>query len=226
MVPSLQATRNGKALLQSARSRSVSTSADGDSDASSTGDDSMMEVATHLQRTPFAKKATFGRWSEVYLEWHDDLLLEYRTSTAGRPHKIYNLGSEGAKLLDAHDLTNQLYTFAVFSTKGSTADRTRAFFKSSDPAMFELWFRSMNHSMKKRASYESSGAPAAALFSDPTLICDYSGIVIDCNDAVCKLLGWTHDNLVGKSNKILMPEALRQRHDQVSALLPVFSWLG
>ena len=199
---------------RSARSLSVDTRGDSESEFSIEDSAELQDIDT-LARTAFNKKGNFGRWSEVYLELKDNHIYEYRTATTKKRHKKYNLASPGAKVIDAQDLTNEKLMLALFSTKDNGGqERTRAFFKASDDSMFRMWLRCTKLVIgRANGTVQDSNAPAAALFTDPTMISDHDGFIIDCNDAVCELLGWDRNALIGKSNKVLMPEALRRRHD-------------
>jgi PAS domain S-box-containing protein len=173
-----------------------------------------------LSRTAFSKKSTFGRWTEVYLELASDRLYEYRTRHTAKRSKTYYLNIHGAAALDAFDLTSEKNCFAVFASKRDSdkpADRVRAFFKNSDAGMFRMWLKALRRAIRIASGNAAEGLPNAEQFSDPTLIADSDGVIVDCNSTVCELLGWQKGELIGKRNDVLMPQTVRASHQKLMA---------
>lgn len=175
-----------------------------------------------IVRTKFNKRGTFGRAKEVWLELDGLVLTEYRSATSGKSRNIEHLNSEAVNytIADGSSLINQPNTILLIKNiktdkKKSTPQNT--YYISENTKVFNIWLRYLRRAIGANKALNGSvdSGMHICMFDDPTCITDIDGNILDVNDALCKLFGYTESSeLIGQHNTIFMPKIVAAKHDR------------
>lgn len=175
-----------------------------------------------IVRTKFNKRGTFGRAKEVWLELDGLVLTEYRSATSRKSRNIEHLNSEAVNytIADGSSLINQPNTILLIKNiktdkKKSTPQNT--YYISENTKVFNIWLRYLRRAIGANKALNGSvdSGMHICMFDDPTCITDIDGNILDVNDALCKLFGYSESSeLIGQHNTIFMPKIVAAKHDR------------
>eukprot|EP01091_Cochliopodium_minus_P014371 TRINITY_DN4871_c0_g1_i1.p1 TRINITY_DN4871_c0_g1~~TRINITY_DN4871_c0_g1_i1.p1 ORF type:complete len:612 (+),score=172.96 TRINITY_DN4871_c0_g1_i1:345-2180(+) len=149
------------------------------------------------------RKGTFSKWKRYHFMLENGLLMEFKRENLQKPIEVIRL--EDAKIQEGKTLTGENNTIAVIIPKKNTI-----FLRTATNSLMIEWLSALSTHTSNDIVFDSSLADA---FNDPVVVVSSTGIIVEVNETLAEIFGYTKNDMIGRNIKIIIPPEIAKIHD-------------